>query len=245
MRKLFTLVLALIGASSPPSARDVCSIPVHKAATADTVIECAEELGSSGETIKARVVYDLILRAFTRAGDEGEVLRACESLVNHVSPDAIVKLNAPYWSCPIPMLDAWLGDVHRIAIEEPILVHSQPPAFPHHATNLEGFIDVKFHIEVDGSVSNVTIVRSTNEIFEQSVVDAVSKWKYRPAYEYGKAEPRHNVMQRFSFEWGECHLTMRCTCRPSQPLDVSYHASCSLFHTCFCNSRARYLVHLA
>ena len=105
MRKFFTLIFALFGEFSPASAGAICSTSAHEAATADTVIECAEELGSSGETITARVVYDLILRAFARSGDEGEILRACESLVSHVSSVAIVKLNAPYWSCPIPMLD--------------------------------------------------------------------------------------------------------------------------------------------
>ena len=34
---------------------------------------------------------------------------------------------------------------------------------------------------------------------------------------------------------------MRCTCRPSHSAHVVYHGSCTLFHICFRNSRARYL----
>jgi TonB family protein len=67
---------------------------------------------------------------------------------------------------------------------------SQPAAvYPRtlRAQRLEGSVDVGFTITSKGVVLDPHAVSSTNEGFEQAAIDAVRKWKFKPAMKDGKA----------------------------------------------------------
>jgi TonB family protein len=84
------------------------------------------------------------------------------------------------------------------------LTHYVPPDFPSSARQraLSGWVDVQFMVLVDGSVSDISIVEADPAgQFEQSAIDAVRKWKYRPILQAGQPiNKRARVRVRFALE---------------------------------------------
>lgn len=57
------------------------------------------------------------------------------------------------------------------------------PRYPYRAKRMgiEGEVKIRFRVSKDGTVSGITIVKATPPtIFDKSVIDAVSTWKYTP-----------------------------------------------------------------
>ena len=56
------------------------------------------------------------------------------------------------------------------------------PAFPRKAMQqgIDGRVIAWVHVEPNGTVSQVEIKRSTNRVFDQEVVRALSQWKFNP-----------------------------------------------------------------
>ena len=80
------------------------------------------------------------------------------------------------------------------------------PVYPEKAIRdqVEGIVSLRFLINVDGSVSDVRILKGS-EIFHQTVIEAVSQWRFKPAKHDGKAMPAW-MMQQFEFERSELEL---------------------------------------
>ena len=70
---------------------------------------------------------------------------------------------------------------------KPKLLHSVKPVHPEEAIrdSLEGKVFLKFMVNVDGSVSDVRVLRGA-EVFHQAAIDAVSQFRYKPAEHNGK-----------------------------------------------------------
>lgn len=81
---------------------------------------------------------------------------------------------------------------------------SSPPKFPDSARErgISGWVDVQFVVRTDGSVSDVIITAAEPVgIFEQSAVDAVRKWRYRPVIRDGQTvEQRVRLRLKFALE---------------------------------------------
>ena len=62
------------------------------------------------------------------------------------------------------------------------------PQYPPQARQrgLEGWVQVQFTISTAGSVKDAVVVKSSNALFEQAALAAVSKWKYQPQIRGGK-----------------------------------------------------------
>ena len=72
------------------------------------------------------------------------------------------------------------------------------PVYPPSAamTGTQGWVRLKFTITKSGSVRNVRILKSQPiNIFDKSAVEAVSRWKYRPQMENGKAVSIKHITQ--------------------------------------------------
>jgi TonB family protein len=57
------------------------------------------------------------------------------------------------------------------------------PAFPLQAAKAgvtEGSVSARFHVETDGKVSKVDILKATGRYFEKEVINAANNWKYAP-----------------------------------------------------------------
>ena len=77
------------------------------------------------------------------------------------------------------------------------------PVYPVRATErgIEGYVIVEFTIAADGSVKDERVIEADPErIFDRAALRAVSKWKYKPKIEDGKAVERTGVKVKFPFE---------------------------------------------
>lgn len=71
---------------------------------------------------------------------------------------------------------------------KPKLLHSVKPVHPEEAIreNLEGKVFLKFRVNVDGSVSDVRVLRGP-EVFHQAAIDWISQYRFKPAEHNGKS----------------------------------------------------------
>ena len=70
---------------------------------------------------------------------------------------------------------------------KPKVLHYVKPVHPEEALkdSLEGKVFLKFMVNLDGSVSDVRVLRGT-EVFRQAAIDAVSQFRFKPAEHNGK-----------------------------------------------------------
>jgi len=75
------------------------------------------------------------------------------------------------------------GDMAR-----PVLLVKVEPSYPQAArrAGLGGRVTVRAVIAEDGSVESVEVFTSTNPLFNEAAVDAVRRWRYRPALMGGR-----------------------------------------------------------
>ncbi|HEY1763727.1 MAG TPA: TonB family protein [Opitutaceae bacterium] len=64
----------------------------------------------------------------------------------------------------------------------------QPPVYPHQAKaeSLTGDVVVDFVVDYNGRVLNAHVVSSTNPIFEEATLRAVSQWRFDPGLRDGR-----------------------------------------------------------
>lgn len=93
----------------------------------------------------------------------------------------------------------------RSIIQGAVLVKQVAPRYPMSARlrGQQGWVDVQFTVQDDGSVSNVTAIDADpRHVFERSAVDAVERWKFRPALNNGKPFPV-TMRKRIVFRLGQ------------------------------------------
>jgi protein TonB len=64
---------------------------------------------------------------------------------------------------------------------------------------LEGYVIVQFTVTANGSVRDVAVVESSNEVFNQAAVDAALRFRYRPRVINGEAVEVAGVLNRITF----------------------------------------------
>jgi protein TonB len=75
-----------------------------------------------------------------------------------------------------------------------------PPAYPPNGRG-DGYVLVEFDITELGSVANLRVVdASPRGMFEKSALQAVARWRYRPAVMDGRAVERRGVRVKLSFQ---------------------------------------------
>jgi TonB family protein len=84
------------------------------------------------------------------------------------------------------------------------LAHSTPPTFPRSAREhgVSGWVDLQFVVKSDGLISDVIITAAEPVgVFEQAAVDAVRKWRYKPAHRDGHAiDQRARLRMKFALD---------------------------------------------
>ena len=75
------------------------------------------------------------------------------------------------------------------------------PTYPARASasGLEGFVTVRFDVNPDGSVGNVTVLESSHIIFETAAIKATRKFRFRPRVVDGIAQSTTGLQNRFVF----------------------------------------------
>lgn len=69
------------------------------------------------------------------------------------------------------------------ALEPPVPVRTVAPKYPDQLKRdgVSGVVSVKCTIDEKGNVTEPTVVKTTNEAFSAPAIDALSKWKFKPA----------------------------------------------------------------
>jgi TonB family protein len=79
-----------------------------------------------------------------------------------------------------------------------------PPDYPSAAIErgLQGDVTLQFDVTAKGAVENVTIVGSTDAVFEEAAATALARWKYLPRIAAGKrvATPKQQTVIRFQLD---------------------------------------------
>ena len=76
------------------------------------------------------------------------------------------------------------------------------PYYPRRAEQdgLEGYAIVRFDVLADGSVTNVSIVESTDEVFERSSIEAAKRFRFKPRVVGGVPQITTGMQNLFRFE---------------------------------------------
>jgi protein TonB len=69
----------------------------------------------------------------------------------------------------------------------PVPVRTVPPEFPYELrrTGVSGVVLVSCEIDETGTVQNMKVIKSTNDAFVEPAMNALKKWKFKPAQENG------------------------------------------------------------
>ena len=76
------------------------------------------------------------------------------------------------------------------------------PAYPLRAAErgIEGWCEVEFAVTARGTVADARILACSHQVFEQSALQAVAQWRYRPRVVNGQPVEQRGVQTRFVFE---------------------------------------------
>lgn len=85
-----------------------------------------------------------------------------------------------------------LGQVGAFAAEgtePPVPVRTVPPVFPEEMRRdgVSGVVTVSILIDEKGNVTEPKVVKTSHEAFSQPAMDALAKWKFKPAKQAGEA----------------------------------------------------------
>jgi len=76
------------------------------------------------------------------------------------------------------------------------------PAYPPVASrkSLEGFVTVRFDVNANGTVTNVTVVESSSKVFEKAAIKAAQKFRFKARVVDGVPQPSYGLQNRFVFK---------------------------------------------
>jgi len=89
----------------------------------------------------------------------------------------------------------------RADTEAPVAVRTVAPDFPPEMRRqgINGLVVVSFLVDQQGAVQETKVVKSSNAAFTQPAIDAIKKWKFKPAQKDGSAVAvRVSVPVRFT-----------------------------------------------
>lgn len=71
----------------------------------------------------------------------------------------------------------------QAATENPVPVRTVKPQYPREMREqgVSGLVMVKCAIDEQGNVTETTVLKSSNEVFDKFAVEALKKWKFKPA----------------------------------------------------------------
>jgi len=101
---------------------------------------------------------------------------------------------------PVPGNDVVIGPVSDGPVLPSVRIE---PVYPRSALSrgVEGYVIVEFDVWTDGSVRNARVIEHyPSEIFDQTSLNAISRFRYKPKIENGKPVIVTGMQNRFTFE---------------------------------------------
>jgi protein TonB len=97
------------------------------------------------------------------------------------------------------LLSADEDGVHTKFDKNPVPVLTPPPQVPAEMKGQNGIVAVIVVIDASGAVEKATVSKSTSAALEQPSIDAIKKWKFKPAEVGGQAvKAKVTIPVRFS-----------------------------------------------
>ena len=72
--------------------------------------------------------------------------------------------------------------------EAPTPLRTQAPVYPEalRRDGVSGLVSISVTIDENGNVASTTVTKSSNPAFDQAALDAVARWKFKPAKKAGQ-----------------------------------------------------------
>ena len=88
----------------------------------------------------------------------------------------------------LTVIALFAGGVLHAQVEPPMPLRTVAPEFPEQmrASGISGLVVVSCEVDDKGVVSDPKVAKTTNEAFDRAALDAVAKWRFRPAQKDGK-----------------------------------------------------------
>lgn len=83
-----------------------------------------------------------------------------------------------------------------VGVPKPVLIHRVNPEYPDIArkSRVQGIVILEAAITKEGTVENVKVLRGVHPLLDQAAVNAVRKWRYKPATVNGKPVRVHSTV---------------------------------------------------
>lgn len=191
------IVAAMLVGHSPLGKADT---PTSGKGSIADMLEYANGFIAQGDVLRARVVYDLMLRAFAKSDDRSRIQATCDSMVENLPAADITVVNISFWNCPESQLEAWLGPLDKHRGREPIPRSRVTPAYPDEPEWNGATVEVEFDIDTEGNVRNARVLDSSDSRFGAETIRAIQKWKYLPARWNGQKVEKKGIRVKISYE---------------------------------------------
>jgi protein TonB len=100
-----------------------------------------------------------------------------------------VRFSVP--EVPLALAGPYIGPVRQGPADRDFMVISRfPPQYPYRAQRrgIEGWVKVSLLITAQGTVQDVVVIEAEPEgVFDNAAIRAVSRWRFKPRIENGKA----------------------------------------------------------
>lgn len=108
--------------------------------------------------------------------------------------------------------------------QEARMSRKRAPKYPQREAqnDVSGLVDVQYSIGIDGTVRNITVLKSNSIHFSQSTVDAHKSWIYEPALVHGKPVEEFGKRMRITFNMHDAELAIH---KASKIVEESKHAA--------------------
>ncbi len=141
-----------------------------------------------GQTIFKEAAIDAISQyRFKPAEHKGKVVPVwIAQVINFQLPKQQAAPSDPGDAGDGKVFEFWKVDV------KPVVTHKVRPVYPDSArtAGLTGKVFLRFKVNVDGSVSDVSVLEGEGPaIFQKAAIEAVSQWRFKPAQHKGKIVP--------------------------------------------------------
>ncbi|HVW19575.1 MAG TPA: energy transducer TonB [Opitutaceae bacterium] len=88
-------------------------------------------------------------------------------------------------------------------VEPPVPVRTTAPDYPYELrrAGVSGVVTVSCLVDAHGDVQDMQVVKASNEAFVQPAMEALKKWKFKPAVRAGAHVPlRVSIPIRFTYD---------------------------------------------
>ena len=171
--------------------------------TLQDMLDYASEFSQNGDSLRAIIVYDLMLRAFSRTGNIENLSAVCNDLVLYVPPEDVTHFNRAFWKCPEDQLVGWLGDIEEYRRRDAYPLVTLAPYYGGDIPISEGSVTLFYDVSPKGKAENVKVLDSTHPDLEGPAVEILKRWIFAPALFEGEPEWALDNKIKFTLEQGD------------------------------------------